>query len=988
MSSATKKVIKEALKPKVEQAVKTVKKEAKPYLKKMFTWFESLFKSKAGATTDVKRDVKKQVAGWGGNLKAETNTTFTKEVVVGEKGWSKKQVKKYNKHIVEPIEAGKVKRASGLVGDIADIQTKAESHGLATKGLESEVGSTLKGTLAEKKLQSLGVDIKPTATYKELGNMVYKAQERIEHTNYIQKMIIEHSSHAKPATVEKVIKKKIRASIVGKGKKAKAARKALENKSLLEIVESGTNKELSVVSQELYNEISVNRRVAFGQLIESFGTSPILSEIYNVKKNTDNLYRVLKSNGFENAASVAKGMFNAFDNIQQIETQSKNYGINIGKEWRSVLTESAKTQGITGKEAIALHIDNRSKIVREYITKARKEVMEEVPLERKAGELVDNLIVDSKLAIELGMKPEELQLAGKTVNILRRSSHAFAELEKGTYSIHESMPSYNTFTKKIDLTHMDMQASSSSMGDAGMNYFPSKAKWAKEAGKSGRTYSGEEVRAGFQKSKSSVNQLKEEARLSPIEELENYYSEYSNTIGKSAGRAKLNELAASLTTDNIAGVGTANKMSVSEVESKFRPLVDNIADGFNNAYKSSGELHTGMAGVIEKGIYTVADVNTAAALTNPVLAFWNTLQPVTNTSALVEFKHLFGAYRDVTVELAKGSGKIAKDMRTNAADVGLANSVANDMWIESGVDMLQTGKLSSTVKKSLNFYFGNKRVDIMENHLHTMNSKLRTFMNIVTMPFKMSDVGARVVAITASARQAEAKAMPYFRKGYSEGGFKKLSRELHLDALYAADADNLMLLYKSGQSAKFIASYAAMVVDKTLYNYSKFGTPQFLERMKGHQAAQRIFRFQSWNMHYLDMASGVSSAYMAGDKEPARRMGMAAIAWLATLGVAAQGAEDGGRMESALLYGLGRTPIGGPGVGVVSQGLRAPLGMLTHPVALIGYPFVATMDNVVSAVSGSEKTPFSWSKDKLYQQGKSQPAVKRIIDATEFFMGE
>jgi len=590
-------------------------------------------------------------------------------------------------------------------------------------------------------------------------------------------------------------------------------------------------------------------------------------------------------------------------------------------------------------------------------------------------------LVDSAKAKELGLMPEHLEVANTVINGNRVMRKAYNDMFHNRYSPDSTFPDYSKWkddAKRLDLnSQMWKEKFVDDIGDVGTNYWPKKAKqevhevFAKESGKP----------QGFKMNRAQEGGLTLEQRQTAAEELGQYAWRFNDEVIYKGGRTKFNEFAATMTGDIIGQLETKNKESVKELIPQFKNLFDDVNKSYEAVFNQPRKSHLkGLSGDIERIVYGAGDVATSLALSRIVTAVWNLGQPAANSTIFHGMGNVFKGFTALGAAAARSTPE-ALTMYKGMGKSEIFKMVTNGKWLHDSVNIMKNKPSLKKYADVIDYYFHGSGSNVLMPDMFNMGGGVKEVFNLMTVPFQASDILARVVTLISASSQAE-KAFAGYGKGWSKDpkSFAKLAKTLHLQEFNYVERKQLMAIFTEGTQRDFIKKYSTLSVNKELFDYSRFGRPTILNDATKSPLISRAMRFLSWPMYYMELMSGVSRAYEAGDKAPAKRLAALSLAWLGTTSLALRGTDDGTLMNDFFKTGISRTPIAGLGVSIAGLVNRPLGGIMSSTISQIVYPLTLIADETVKGISGKDKTPFSYTVNELGSTAKYGPLRTRIID--------
>lgn len=896
----------------------------------------------------------------------------------------KKRIAQQYKFFTKEIEEGALQKASKPLAQVNKAKVGIEEA--LTSGVDEATATAEAFSNIKPITKKYGVDT-TKATLKDVNIAIVEHELKSAQRTSINQLATESGTFMNADEIWYQLRKTLKSKKID-----------VKAKTLMDFVETADSEMLHEASQVMYKNVATNRSIAFGNLKTKYNIPAILSKTGNIRSVTGALYDTLIANDFKNAANKAAKFHHTIAVLESMETKSvrftndmahevEQYTTNIGKLAHPNNVEFQTKVARAKQDAIVQYIENVDVPQIGMLDAQGKAIIPEnwgeiIRPSKGTKGLKITANGDIKLAENLGLNGDDVALANRNINGMRRLRHALNEAQEGTYSFRQSIPNYSEFREgvsRINPANNDMAViTGKPMGDLGHNYFPRIAneKGLERIGKSSRDF------MGWKKTR-ILNQshgLKPDETISMVESLKEYGNGYKTNVSRDVGRQHLDELAGALTVDYSYKYPTENLKELRDVAMQFRDQIRVVKNGFDAAYQSAPQIKSNALGTIEKSIYAVTDVNTVVALTSPIFAGFNFLQPVTNTSALIEFKHMAKGYVDFFSMVNSSKGAAFKEFRISQSEMGLYKALANGKVMDSSLKALRKSKLDPVVSRAILDYFGNKHPDILQSDVFNMSTPIRNLMSVATFMFKGSDIGARLVAVTSSVHQSKAVLSKFKNIKKNMVSIKQINKELHLEAFDGPDVKRLENMLFKNDINEFISEYASLVTDKTLYNYSRLGKPILMNNAKQHQFVARTTRFLSWNLYYMDYLRGIARAYEAGDKVPAKRLAAVTTAWLTATVAADVATDDDSLLGEIIDYGKKRTPVFTL-ASIFGTGAGARWGMTGGVIAGIATPTLYTMDKVFSI--GGGKSPVDYPLKEAQRTFKAQPIVSKFMSGLE-----
>jgi len=654
--------------------------------------------------------------------------------------------------------------------------------------------------------------------------------------------------------------------------------------------------------------------------------------------------------------------------------------------------------------------DAKRMAMREYISKmevgrfsfANKLDNAGVPLKKIEG--------DWQLAKELGLSVDDISLFNKVKNIERTTLYGEVARAKSRHpkdfddSVKEIASLYDNV--RDDTIMFKENMSFDDIHDIGINYFPirinpehkasvSAAKELKYGVESLGGYSGEQ-RAFHRMSRDSAGSkasIDFSLRLDPKEEMSQYFDSVVNENTYKAGKQYIDNIGKSAT------IFDALNHSKDFIEGK-REYADAYGGMLNNVMKTWEDMFAPQKQPthwLTKGLATITDANTALALGQSVTAIlglplgnfggfaegqrmplFNFLQVLPTTAMFKGIMPTLGAIKDspsfVKAFLAsKGEGSVFKKMLSKSN-------------IELSIKSMTEGIQEPVLKKAFTDYWKYEAPDVTMQSLYTMNGRMQQVFSALTTIFKMSDISARGVGLTAAVKYGErqyARHADSIAKG-SAKAIDSIVKDLHMYEFNSLEREYIMEAVKN--KSEFLSRFARMSVRSELFNYSRYFRPGMITKYKKHWASARAMRFMTWNMYYTNLLRGVKRSYDAGDKAPAVNAAKLASAWFGILALSKL--TDDETVDSFAAYGIGRTPVIAPLVGMVNMGYRDVSGILAPSISTMAVLPLMVGDKMFDIIGNSKKDNIDYVYENVYNNFKRQPAlrvpiVKELFEYTE-----
>lgn len=458
-------------------------------------------------------------------------------------------------------------------------------------------------------------------------------------------------------------------------------------------------------------------------------------------------------------------------------------------------------------------------------------------------------------------------------------------------------------------------------------------------------------------------------RVSPADELREYWQQYTSHIRRSVGGDRIRAIAhtIALPKDGITSRQPLYK-ELSQLQSFYNEtLTSNVPGG------AWGKFASGL---------TQTMVSTALFKAPMVMA--NALQAVVNGATQHGFANTI---------LATGAAGIRLPWYTIKNHDKL-----HDAWLDAA-NSFRDPKKREIVRRIIAESSETRR--FLDEDMTELNRKVNGVLNIFTAPFELSDRIARTATLSAAYDHANS-ALKAFEKNLVKHGHEeakiRLMKDLHLATWrQQAREDFMTTVLKERQFDKAKYEYAKYSTDSENFIYSKDSAPRMIAwaRAQNPLLGQAMI-FASYPMHYYNqIVKGAFNAAKEGDKLPLMKLGLFSMAWIAGMKMAETDSPDGSDITAARLMGMSQGQMAaylinkGPGVSLLSLPELAyrPIGNLFTGVAGISEAAMMkvplSIGNIVESIDGVKDTDsLDWQYLQAMTQWKrSLPAAKiRALD--------
>jgi hypothetical protein len=433
------------------------------------------------------------------------------------------------------------------------------------------------------------------------------------------------------------------------------------------------------------------------------------------------------------------------------------------------------------------------------------------------------------------------------------------------------------------------------------------------------------------------------------------YIKFPNQMIKKYGDNLLDKVEADF---SVLGVSKGDKNI-----GKFFEGLDDMRRHWNDIHAFPDKMPEG---AIANVANTITYLNKVFALSAPRMAMFNALQPITNNvtkNPIQVLKSQLGA-GGILFDLCFSKGNMKKAIARNAAR--------------------EKDPLFRAVKER---YFREHYPNVQSALLdmeQPLIGKLKQLSNYVTMMYQTSDTYTRMVNLDA----CNETFMRAFKrhKGMQlkdPAQFVNLmSKELQIKQLGLRKREKIMkaLLKKDMDDAMF--QYAKEVTELELYNYGKYGRPELLDKAKKNPIVANAVTFISWPLYYTNVMKTVSRAAAQGNYKPAAYQAALAVGWVGAMSKLSDSSDE--EIAQYGKYGLYRTPVIQPLLGLAKLPERSVSGILGPTIDALTYPAVKSTQ-LLSDQFSENKNIFDYYAQDAEERLERMPASARPTAIYEFY---
>lgn len=714
-----------------------------------------------------------------------------------------------------------------------------------------------------------------------------------------------------------------------------------------------------------YNTIGKDRMFR-GIVDKKSNWNVILNNADTLQGKLDKLHRLF---GERNAVTQMKQIGTLSEHLMTAEGYVANVQNLVGETadaWKNVLEKKG------AKYEAALRKYHESKQL--------KQMVEEFIPTKESAMAIDKTIVDRRTldAIEkqVGFKIDlqDIKMSNKTENVMRQLQRGMQEREAGVYRHTNWMShNFNEVPHGVIENTDRLVTSVSKIGDAGIGYIPGRpTKEGKKIMNAAEYLAGENPSAlgggipGFFRSRDMASKLAPEMILPVGESLSAYGLDYKNLVENRQLLSKLNDVKASLSVFEHITPRQTNIEGRTAVDLQFRTLAD-ISDHINSivgsrSSKAQGTMSKIMTPATDL-LKTLTFVNKTAALSGRNLAIINSFQYASNNIVL-----------DPT-SLVKTMGSMF-----NYPMKLLLNKGNSQATLQSMIDGMKGNPM---FHYNMNRYFGAgghypKLANAMNFGGEGVNTIMRKIANFATIGYQASDVNARVQMIKGATTHFQ-RALKKHQHKTSHNFVNSMLKELHYDALPQQTLSEIThALYRRENLGEASFIFAKTAIEKTLFNYGKWGRPQILDRIKTNPIMAEAAAFVSWPLYWTGTIKGALNAFKSGDKRPLVNMLGMSLAWTGTaLALTDTGVDF---VDDLANYGLYRSPHLSGATGLIGLSNRPLAGVGVGTISTLAFPLYK-MKEYVSDGKGFTGLD---SKDH-WNNIKKMPAVRKAQQASDLW---
>jgi len=750
---------------------------------------------------------------------------------------------------------------------------------------------------------------------------------------------------------------------------------------------------VQALNKNVYATLAATRRVASDTMrkVNNFSNIQRFSGTLGDKIST--LHDEFLKYDNKAGADACKMAHSFLNNAAAIETMTKAAKFNSGNLMEEMGIEKRKLmrEYVSGMEVSRFSFANK-------LDDAG------VPLKKIEGDWV--------LAEQLGLSVDDVSLFNRVKNIERVTLYGEVARAKSRHpkDFDDSVKAVASLYDNVqdDAIMFKENMSFGEIHDIGINYFPVKpspehmetikqAKIAKYGVESLGGYSGEQrafhkMSRNIEGSKASIDF---DLRLDPKDEMSQYFDSVVNENTYKSGKQFIDHIGKSATIFDALNhskdfVERSGKQNYADA---YGGMLNNIMTTWSDMFAPQKQpTHW-----LTKGLANITDANTAIALGQSVtsllglplgdfggfvegqrMPLFNFLQVLPTTAMFKGIMPTLGAIKD--------SPSFVKAFLASKGDSSVFKKICSKSNIELSIKSMTEGIQEPILKKAFADYWKYEAPDVTMQSLYTMNGRMQSVFSALTTIFKMSDISARGVGLTAAVKYGERQ---YSRHADSiaKGSAKAIDgivKDLHMYEFNSLEREYIMEAVKN--KPEFLSRFARMSVRSELFNYSRYFRPGMITKYKKHWASARAMRFMTWNMYYTNLLRGVKRSYDAGDKAPVVNAAKLASAWFGMLALSKL--TDDETVDSFASYGIGRTPVIAPLVGMVNLGYRDVSGILAPSISTAAVLFLMVGDKIFDMIGNSKKDSIDYVYENVYNNFKRQPAlrvpmVKELFEYTE-----
>lgn len=694
-------------------------------------------------------------------------------------------------------------------------------------------------------------------------------------------------------------------------------------------------------------------------------------------------------NNMPELANISEKLYLHANNLDRLAARVNSIHGGLSGEWKALTEKGLDTK------------------VRQYIQTMRPEEANSKSFFRSSDLMDDGLAIDKEAAVTAGLmdaagnplvERSVFETAIRTQNSLRVTRRMENNLEAGISDepednlpqmwsdlVNSEIPMVRggqktTFSRKYGWVGENMSGGAlDGYGDVGHNYFPIRITEEHAAKiKDKRTALGygddaRDAQYGYQRMRKIDSQAQiDENRLSPLEELDNYFGQYMYSVMSRVGRGHIADMRKVIRVYDPMGV--TDRKTSKELEA----LVDDMDKFYQNMFRGAPDPYEKNA--ITAVIAGLTDINTAVLMSplNPRMMVFNTVQDWQTSAMWKPFYSVLKAqkmYKDIAKIYIGGEPGLYKLMGKHG-DAELKKAL---------VKSIPNPEFKDVVK----YYFDTRMPDALAMDVYEGTPKIQEALRWIGGMYQATDILSRGKSLYAAwdfgAKEYE-KILGNAPKDAIDMSKAKrdLTKALHLHEFNELDINRLMR--RMGNRQEFLNEYAALSTHYEMFNYSRFNKAYIADMARtGHPVFSRAVRFLSWNTYYLNMIKGAYRSYQDGDKTPLRKLGALSIIWWGT--AAAASGMDNEYVQSWATYGLGRVPFWSPVMGLTTQGFNQTYGIAAPSIATMLYPIIKSVDAMTDWAAGTSENEMDRIEEVAFKQMRYQPLI-RVPEKVLEFMGD
>ena len=599
-----------------------------------------------------------------------------------------------------------------------------------------------------------------------------------------------------------------------------------------------------------------------------------------------------------------------------------------------------------------------------------------VPMGKTGILAAGEIEVDDALRRSLGLEMEHAEVINQTKNMFRVTQKLTSEYDNGIYS-----GSFNRTDKifgdiddlpKHELIYREDKFDSELIGDLGPDYRPLrptdeyKATWDEALGLNPHDADYHfDSQPKIWKSRKEGSDLSKDVYKQKVmsETLDDYRKSYLNSMIKKMGNRHLDRLEGDFSV-------FAPLRGGAEAYKHF-PVLKDLREHWQDIHKFKPERPESFVG----DLYSLAsDVTKTVLLMPPRLALFNLGQALTN-----------GITKD-PISLIKsqlGGGGLLMDAVFSKGN--MKEAYRRNMKRE-------TDPVRKFVKeKYFKEFYPNVNASIIDFEGEGMKGSFRSVLNMATMMYQTSDLFTRFVSLDACMGTLEKSIQKHnrFRGSHPDEFFKRVSKDLRFEAfgdmhIEKQEMRNALMGIASNRNLgieELGYKYAKNSTELEIYNYSKYGRPAVIDKAKNNKLTADALAFVSWPMYYTNVINGAVKAAGKGDYRPLGYLATLGAGWY--FGMSELSDVDNETIAGMAKYGMYRTPVISPVMGLVQMPTRAMSGLVTPAIHLMTLPAAALAAKANDDMT-RERDFFDWQYLNVKKGLKNSPIISKGSAAVEY----